>query len=79
MRRFGRISVGLDALLLVFSLAICVALFGSGGAEALIGAIAGALSGRRQASRNVVSSAFAGLFAGALFAGFFHGTLAALF
>ena len=71
--------IGLDALLLVFSLAICVALFGSGGAEALIGAIAGALSGRRQASRNVVSSAFAGLFAGALFAGFFHGTLAALF
>jgi hypothetical protein len=43
MRRCGRISVGLDALVLVFSLLICVA------------------------------------FAGALFAGFFHGALAALF
>ena len=79
MRRFGRISVGLDALVLVFSLSICVALLDDGGAEALAAAFAGAVIGARQASHGVVSGAFGGLFAGALFAGFFHGALAALF
>jgi hypothetical protein len=83
-RSFGRISVGLDTFVLIFSLAICAALFGSGGAEALAGAVGGALIGRRQAAsddqvRGAVSGAFAGLFAGALFTGFLHGALAALF
>ncbi len=84
MRRFGRISFGLDALVLVLSLAICAAFFGSGGAEALVGSLAGAVIGARQATRGDqmrggISGGFAGLFAGALFAGFFHGALIALF
>jgi hypothetical protein len=77
-----RRSRALDAALLLTGLAAAAAVLPQGGFEALVGAGAGALIGARTAKgalvESAISGAFAGLFAGALFAGFFHGAVAAL-
>jgi hypothetical protein len=83
LRRYERLSFGLDALLMGASLAICLAFFGSGGGEALIGALAGAAIGARMArgggrTQAAFGGGFAGLFVGALFAGFFHTAIGAV-
>jgi hypothetical protein len=83
LRRYERLSFGLDSLLLGASLAICLAFFGNGGAEALIGALAGAVIRMRMArsgerTQAAFSGGFAGLFVGALFAGFFHTAIGAV-
>jgi hypothetical protein len=75
LRRYERLSFGLDALLMGASLAICAAFLGSGGAEALTGALAGAAIRTRMArsgerTQAAFGGGFAGLFVGALFAGF---------
>ncbi len=77
LRRSARTALGVDALLMAASLAVCGVLFAHGGLEAFIGAVAGALIAARQAPRGArlqaaYSGGFAGLFAGALFASFFH-------
>ena len=81
-RRAERVKLGVDALLMSASLAVCGALLARGGLEAFIGAAAGALIAARRAPRGkrmqaAYSGGFAGLFAGALFASFFHGAFVA--
>lgn len=83
LRQAKRFALGFDALLMAGSLALCAALFTQGGLEAALFALAGALIAARKAPRgerlaHAYSGGFAGLFVGALFAAFFHETLAAL-
>lgn len=80
LRRSTRTVLGVDALLMAASLAMCAAFFFSGGLEAFVFAGAGAVLGTRNAARGLrlqaaYSGGFAGLFVGAVFAAFFHDAL----
>ncbi|MBC7769938.1 MAG: hypothetical protein H7124_14235 [Phycisphaerales bacterium] len=66
----------LDTFILAAALAVCAVLFSQGGLEAMLGAFVGAILAWREGQ--AVSGALAGLFAGTMFAGFFHGAIAAL-
>lgn len=76
----SRRLLGVDALLMAGSLAICGILFDQGGLEAAALAVAGAVVAARKAPAGdrlmrAYSGGFAGLFIGALFAAFFHGAM----
>jgi hypothetical protein len=73
-RRATRVELSVDVIVLAAAAGLCALLFfQKGGLEALLSAAAGGLIAERR-----VSGALAGLWIGMLFAGFFHGALAAL-
>ncbi len=79
-RPTARLALSFDAFLMAGSLAVCGMLFGQGGLEASLFALAGALiaAWKAPAGDRLIhgySGGFAGLFIGALFAAFFHDAL----
>lgn len=79
--RIRRPGILLDAVLLGFAAAACLAFIFQGGLEALLGALIGVVvsaRGERGLRPSAMSGAFAGLFIGLIFAGFFHDPIEAL-